>query len=529
MNAAPYARYSTDNQSASSIDDQLRVCRDLIAREGWTESAAYFDREISGSITDRAGYQELLTACRAGKVAVIVVEEVSRLWRAQAEQWRCVEELEFLGIHIIGVRDGIDTRRSGFEYLLAMRGAMNAGARRETAWRVHRGLTGKIERGLCAGGVPFGYTTIDADNGRALQIVDAQAAIVRDIFQRFAAGESCKSIALELNARGIPSPRGASWAQNAIYGHPGKGTGILNQELYIGRLIWNRTRWVQKPGSKQRKRIERPRSEWLIQTLPDLRIVPDELWQAVKAAQAQRGKAHPKGGRPAHTLFGGILRCGHCGGPVVKVDAYRYGCSRAKNCGPTACQGLTVDLLRTDRLLLDHLRDDLLAPATIRRLQTRVRDKLKTRQTPPDTQAARKRLTAIDRELANLTDAIARMGWSETLQQRIQTLETERHQIQKTLTERTPAPEKIVQMIPRLLDKYRALAEDPAPALKANPQRARQALRAVMGEIELQPAQGGTWARLSGLYAGVLAVADNGGSGGLIFGLSANSIWIPSK
>src|SRR5262245_32456383 len=71
-------------------------------------------------------------------------------------------------------------------------------------------------------------------------INNAEAAIVRRIFEEFAIGRSPRAIAQSLNKDDIPGPAGRSWGPSTIYGHWERGTGVLNNELYIGRLVWNR-------------------------------------------------------------------------------------------------------------------------------------------------------------------------------------------------------------------------------------------------------------------------------------------------
>ena len=55
MRAAIYARYSSDNQREASIEDQVRICRDRIEREGWTLVEVYSDAAVSGATTLRPG------------------------------------------------------------------------------------------------------------------------------------------------------------------------------------------------------------------------------------------------------------------------------------------------------------------------------------------------------------------------------------------------------------------------------------------------------------------------------------------
>ncbi|MGD9945499.1 MAG: recombinase family protein [Burkholderiaceae bacterium] len=99
-----------------------------------------------------------------------------------------------------------------------------------------------------AGGGSFGYRLVrDSEAGSRLEIDDREARWVREIFERYASGQGVARIAHELNRLGAPSPRGGRWAVSALYGSPAKGSGVLNNELYVGRLIWNRSQWLKTP------------------------------------------------------------------------------------------------------------------------------------------------------------------------------------------------------------------------------------------------------------------------------------------
>ena len=87
-----------------------------------------------------------------------------------------------------------------------------------------------------------------------------EAAIVRRIFEDYAAGVSPRSIAKRLNAEGVSGPLGGTWGPSTIHGNRQRGTGILNNELYIGRLVWNRLRYVKDPKTGRRvSRLNRTR------------------------------------------------------------------------------------------------------------------------------------------------------------------------------------------------------------------------------------------------------------------------------
>ena len=79
---------------------------------------------------------------------------------------------------------------------------------------------------------------------------------------------------------------------STIYGNWRRGTGVLNNELYIGRLVWNRLRYLKGPDSGKRASRLSPESEWIVKDVPELRIVDDGLWKQVKARQQAVREVH---------------------------------------------------------------------------------------------------------------------------------------------------------------------------------------------------------------------------------------------
>ena len=87
---------------------------------------------------------------------------------------------------------------------------------------------------------------------------------------------------------------------STIYGNWRRGTGVLNNELYIGRLVWNRLRYLKDPDSGKRASRLNPESEWIVKDVPELRIVDDGLWKGEGApASCERGaQALERGQQP---------------------------------------------------------------------------------------------------------------------------------------------------------------------------------------------------------------------------------------
>ena len=106
MRAVIYARYSSDLQSASSIEDQIRVCRERIDREGWIYQTAYCDRAVSGASRIRVAYQALLEDARRGGYDVVVAEALDRLSRDQEDVAHLFKHLSFAGVRLITLSEG---------------------------------------------------------------------------------------------------------------------------------------------------------------------------------------------------------------------------------------------------------------------------------------------------------------------------------------------------------------------------------------------------------------------------------------
>src|SRR6202051_1955288 len=153
---ALYARYSSDNQSVASIDDQLRICREHAAREKWKIIGTYHDAAISGaSVILRPGVQTLLQDAQRGKFDVVLAEALDRVSRDQADVATLFKHLRFAGVPIITLSEGEIT-----ELHVGLKGTMNALFLKDLAAKTHRGLRGRVEGGKSGGGICYGYRVV---------------------------------------------------------------------------------------------------------------------------------------------------------------------------------------------------------------------------------------------------------------------------------------------------------------------------------------------------------------------------------
>jgi DNA invertase Pin-like site-specific DNA recombinase len=504
MRVALYARFSSDLQRQTSIEDQLRAARARAAAEGWQIVAERSDSAVSGStpFALRPGSKALLADALSGRFDVLIVEGLDRTFRDVGEQEQVIKRLEHRGIRVIGTSDGYDTQAKGRKVMRIARGLVNELYLDDLADKTRRGLAGQFGRGLSAGGRSYGYRTEAASNGRRMVIDEAEAAHVRWMFERHAEGWSPVSLAHELNRLGVPAPRGGTWAVSAIFGTAQRGLGILNNQLYIGRVLWNRRQWLKDPETGARRYVERPESEWLVRDAPELRIISDQLWEATRQRIHPKGDAiaaATRGARAPRTLFGGLLVCATCGGAVVAVDARRYGCSVHKDRGPAACASENfVPRKAVDTRLLAVVKEEMEAPEVIAAVQHDVRMLVAEHQRAADAPEARWRLADVEQELGRLVDALAQVGFSPMLGERIRALETERAKLQQQ------AAQAVIDdadgLAEAVVARYRAAMLELRRRLdtELDRTRTRELLRQMLGPITLrQDAQGATWAEMT--------------------------------
>ena len=338
---ALYARYSSDQQREASIEDQLRLCRLHAEKQGWSVADSYHDRAVSGASLIRPGIQALLTDALRGRFEVVLAEALDRISRDQEDVAGVFKRMAFAGVKIITLSEGEITHLH-----VGLKGTMNALFLKDLADKTRRGLRGRVEAGKAGGGLCFGYDVVKRNDAagepiRGERRINArEAEIVRRIFREFAAGKSPRAIAVGLNREGVPGPFGNAWGDTTIRGHACRGNGILNNELYIGRLVWNRQRFIKDPDTGRRVSRRNPQADWIRSEVPELRIVDDALWQAVKARQAELAKvfeattigvrearAKRLNGTRRHVfLLSGLLGCGCCQGKYGIISQDRYGC-----------------------------------------------------------------------------------------------------------------------------------------------------------------------------------------------------------
>ena len=364
MRVAIYARYSSDQQRSASIADQLRVCRAYAVTQKWHVVGEYTDAAASGASLMRPGIQALLRdALRHSTLDVVLAESLDRFSRDQEDTAGVFKRLTFAGVRMVTLAEG-----DVGHLHVGLKGTMNALYLQDLRQKTHRGLWGRVEEGKSAGGISYGYRVIRVLDGQSRgdrEIHAAEAEIVRRIFLQFVDGVSAKAIARALNGAGLRGPAGSAWSPSTIHGHAGRGTGILNNELYIGRLVWNRLRYVKDPDTGRRVSRLNPSDAWLVREVPHLRIIDDELWQAAKVRQARARRTTSIEGlvrnrRPRY-LFSGLTKCGECGGGYILSSHEHLVCFNARERG-TCTNRRRISRAELESRVLTAMRERLFDP-----------------------------------------------------------------------------------------------------------------------------------------------------------------------
>lgn len=267
---------------------------------------------------------------------------------------------------------------------------------------------------------------------------------------------------------------------------------IVRNERYRGIVHWNTSEWRKDPDTGRRKRITRPRSEWVTHVDESLRIVSDDLWARAqhRVGPAKDGKRIKTGGKPKF-LLSGLLVCDVCGAHYTITDQRSYGCSSFHN-GRACSNSVRVRRDRAETVLIDPIRKDLLSAERSQRMAKEMQVEYVHR-----IRATQTRLAEQPEELRELTSRIERLRdrlkrgdpdmTPDEIQAAIERAEAKAHELQSLDTRTAPAL-KIFTMLPRAAEAYRrqialGLEGEPRATLKA-----RSILRDLFGgEIRLVP------------------------------------------
>ncbi len=395
-----YTRVSTDDQAkeGNSLADQERAGRLFVAarvamgEDSWTEIAegerdVYTDPGVSGATRDRPGLRRLFADAKAGTIGRVICTKLDRMSRRAVDLLAIEDELDRYGVERTYIKDSIDTSTPTGRLL---RTVLAAVAELERDMILERTTAGKMEA-IRGGGAAttvdgktvyqkglvwrslgiLGYHCLpsDKDTGTRghLEIDDATAPLVRRIFGAVASGVSCRALAAQLNAEGVPTARdGAMWRHNAIQR-------IILNPAYTGQAAYGRLRRVKvrDDDTDALRSVLRRGDPAQVLYVEVPAIVAPDLAQAAQAAMGRNRVMATRNAKRDYLLGGGLVRCGALlpdGQPCLSVmrgEDHRGVIYRCNHHEPAGARRHTVKADLLDGAVWDALRGLILNPDTI--------------------------------------------------------------------------------------------------------------------------------------------------------------------
>lgn len=533
--AVIYARYSSDLQNPLSTRDQIELCRAVAERKGWQVVDVFEDPDVKGSTRVRPQLSRLRSGLASGEFQIVLAEGLDRISRDQEDTANFYKACAFANVEIFTVSEGLVS-----EIHVGFSSTINAVFLKKLAQNVHRGLTGTVQDGKNGGGRSYGYRVPCYSDGARmigrLEICEEEASVVRRIFEEYANGRSPLHIAAALNADKIKAPRhkdrnGGSghWKQNAINGNMARGTGILNNSLYVGLRVWNRLQYRLHPVSRKRVSFIRPEAERIVVPVPELRIVSDELWAAVKQRQnAQRSQRQANwNGRDRNRLSGsqslrrrkyllsGLLECGTCGGKmtIAGVGARkRYYCANHKEKGTAVCRGMPGLRQRdAEALVLNGLRSQLMQPTAYEKFRADFSRHVQAqaRELSADQELREAELRELELQQGNLVRAVAQGQALGTLLPALEEVERKMASVKQKVEANRPRPIEMPADLPAL---YRRRIDDLVATLNKDEiaDRAADELHRMIEHlvVRYEPERGAHTVEIFGNLLALLSRAD---------------------
>jgi len=525
VRCAIYARYSSEQQRKTSIEDQIRTCRAAAERNGWVvlDEFIRFDEERTGrTLVGREGIADLIQLAmqRRKPFDAIVIEDTSRLGRYLPDVLRECDRLIYHGVFIYFASDGLDTRDENSRLVHMVKGYGDERFVKEHGNKVRRGQEGRILHGYIHGSRCYGYKNVPiydetrkgpwgqlAVIGVKQEIIPEQAKVVRSIMEMRASGLSFGRIARALKADGIQPPRNPNKAGIPAW-YPSTIKEITKNELYRGVRIWKRVQNVFNFAEGKKSRRKRSPAEWTRLEVPELRIIPDELWAKVQAVN-QHGHdkyfASRQGGmnRTAASrtyLFSGIMVCAVCGGNFTviggKAPNVRYGCPNYRF-RDTCTNKVSILRTRLEQQLIaalsSNLLDERLEEERIREFSARlkarieVEEKLAHEASSKPSQLREERAD-LHLQAGHLVDAIGKHGISSLLSSQLSTVETRLAEIEHLLAAK-PAPTRLVFSESEIREFLRRESKDFCSVLVADPEVAKREIQKRIKKLVLTPKQ----------------------------------------
>ena len=427
---ALYCRLSRDDNlegDSNSIQNQKLILQKYADENGFQNTRFYVDHGYSGANFNRPAFEQMMDDMSNGDIAVIITKDLSRLGRNQLHTGLYIEEIfPSNDVRYIAVNDNVDTKYENSNELVPFKNLFNEWHVRDCSRKVRNVVNAKAQRGIRVGTrAPYGYRK-GATKDSPLLVDEEAAAVVKRIFAMCAGGMGPSQIAKQLKKEHIYSPSMYAYTKFGT-SHSGLNTerpynwtgdmvaDMLQNMVYLGHTV--NLRYSTK-SYKDKKRCERPKSEWLIFEHTHEALVDQETWDIVQEVRSHKRR---RTNMDEQNMFSGLVYCADCGFKMrnqVERFTYKDGtpgryssfiCGNYSRSGKGACTIHTIYENVLTQLVLEDIREKArfaeYDPEQLVRQIIRLKDK-----------EAKSRLSSCEQELKTYT---ARLSELERLMQNL--------------------------------------------------------------------------------------------------------------
>lgn len=431
--ACEYCRFSSNAQSDGfSILAQQKAIANFAAVNGYDIQYSYIDRARTGTNANRPEFQRMIEDAEKGLFEAIIIHKTDRFSRNRFDSILYKNKLSKYGVKVISVTENFGEGAEA-ELMLAMQESMAEYYSKNLAREVRKGMDVLSSKGLHTGGSPpLGYDVVD----KKLVINEAEAELVRLIFEMYSNKYTYNDMAKELNARGYKTKSGNEFSASSF-------NSILTQRKYIGEYVYNR-RVAKSLTGKYNSHANKPEDE--IVRIPGAvpRIIDNETWGKVQARLNQNKRKVGTYKSKSNYLLSGLIVCGECGyhyqgnsrkgGSGTIYSSYRCGKKQNHKIG---CGNKEIEKNKLENFVIEQLQNYLFSNEAIDEIAHQVNEynKIAAKTNNDDLMLFQKQLKQIDKQIANITKAIARGVDEEIMIDKINELNQSKKDLQKRIDE----------------------------------------------------------------------------------------------
>lgn len=404
--AVIYARFSSHNQTEQSIEGQLRECYEYARRHNLTIEGEYIDRALTGTTDKRPSFLKMINDSKKKTFDYVLVYQLDRFARNRCDSANYKAKLKKNGVRVLSARENISDDASG----ILIEGVLESMAEyysAELSQKVKRGFRESLTKGYFTGGRDlFGYDVVD----KRWVLNPDEAAIVKEIFDRYKHGEKTQSIATRLNERGIRNKNGTEFGIDSI-------TRILHNRKYTGKIEYN--------------------GEIYTNVTPA--IVDEETFNECQRIVAMH--QHRQKTLHSHSPYflSGRLFCGKCGSNITSESGtnkegrvyYYYKCTGRRK---KICDQRNLQKKQIEDLVFDATAQYVLTPETINRLAVEVTKKFNAGlQNSVDIAVLQKQQKDVQRAINGFLSAIAEGIVTQSTKDKLFELEQENERLENCI------------------------------------------------------------------------------------------------